>query len=80
MTRSNAQIAAHQAADSVAALLLFDDEGHFGEVDVVEKLAEALALSIDLRLREVEDCDHTYRAALQELRDAANRFIEGWAG
>lgn len=80
MTRSLAQIAAHQAADSVAALLLFDHEGHFGDIKVVEKLAEALAPSIDLCLCEVEYGNDTYRNALQELEDAANRFIDGGIG
>lgn len=78
--RAPALIAAHQAADATAALLLHADEGHFGELDVPEKLAEALALTIDLRLREVETCDLDYRAALEDLRDRCKAFIEGWAG
>ena len=73
-------MAAHQSADATAALLLHADEGHFGEVDVVEKLAEAVALSVDLRLREVETCDVDYRAALEDLRDSCKAFIAGWAG
>ena len=78
--RSPALIAAHQAADVVAALLLYDDEGHFGDVDVVEKLAEALALSIDLRRAEIERCDHGYLAALDSLKAEATTFINGFAG
>ena len=78
--RTPAIIAAHQCADATAALLLHADEGHFGEVDVVEKLAEAVALSVDLRLRDVETCDLDYRTALQDLRDRCKAFIEGWAG
>lgn len=78
--RQPALIAAHQAADATAALLLHADEGHFGEVEVVEKLAEALALSVDLRLREVEPCDRDYVEALEGLRDRCKAFIEGWAG
>lgn len=80
MTRAPALIAAHQSANATAALLLHADEGHFGEVEVVEKLAEALALSVDLRLREVETCDLDYRAALEHLRERCRDFIEGWAG
>ena len=78
--RSPAIIAAHQAADAVAALLLHDDEDHFGDIEVVEKLAEALALTVDLRLREVETCDTEYREALEDLRDRCKTFIESWAG
>lgn len=78
--RSASLIAAHQAADVVAALLLHEDEGHFGDLDVVEKLAEALALTIDLRRAEVETCDHEYLAALDELKAVATTFIQAWAG
>lgn len=78
--RSPALIAAHQATDAVAALLLHDDEDHFGDVDVVEKLAEANVHAIDLTLARIEDCDHEYRSALLLLRSACAKHIEGWAG
>lgn len=75
-----ARIAAHQSADSTAALLLYQSEGHFGDVEVVEKLAEALALTIDLQISQIEDCDHKYRGALKRLKNACTHHIEGWVG
>lgn len=78
--RSLALIAAHQAADAVTGLLLHDDEGHFGDLDVVEKLAEAVSLTCELRIGEVETCDAEYLAALRELQAGAAKFIEAWAG
>lgn len=79
-SRPSSRLAAHLSADVVAALLLHDDEGHFGDVDVVEKLAEALVHTVDLRLAEVETCDYDYRAALESLKAHAETFVAGWAG
>ncbi|MGX7926493.1 hypothetical protein ACWPMX_07955 [Tsuneonella sp. HG094] len=80
MSRSAALIAAHQAADAVTGLLMHDDEGHFGDLGVVEKLAEANVHAIDLRLAEIESCDDDYREALIDLRNACAKHIEGWPG
>lgn len=75
-------IAAHQATDATAALLLHATEGGgFGDVEVVGKFAEALVLSIDIHVASsVEECDTEYLAELDALRNAAAKFIEGWVG
>lgn len=72
--------AAHLSADCTAALLLHADEGHLGDVDVVAKLAEALALSIDIELERAESCDTAYRAGLAGLRGAADAYLEAFSG
>lgn len=74
--------AATQGSAAVAQLLQVASEGGgFGDEPVVALLAEALALSIDIhREAEVEACDTEYRMALEELRGAADAFIERWAG
>ncbi len=89
---NSALIAATQASEAVAELLRFHREGSalfgpFGEVEVVEKLAEAVAIACEIELREnfnlsatAQDQDsQDYRAALEQLRDAARHFIQGWA-
>jgi predicted alpha/beta-hydrolase family hydrolase len=78
--RSPSIIAAHLAADATAALLLHDHEGHFGDLDVVAQLAEALAHAITLRLAEIEDCDHAYHAGLELLKAEALRYLVDFAG
>lgn len=76
-----AVLAALQATEAAAALLTHAREGDgFGDVATVEKLAEALSLTIDLNLDLIEDCDLEYRALLEDLRDRCKTFIEGWAG
>lgn len=78
--RDNAATAALATAQAQLELMKYHAEGSFPDGDVVELLAEALALAIDLRLAEIEDCDHALIADLTALRDEAQRFIEGWAG
>lgn len=73
-------IAAHQAVDATAALLLFNSEGHLGDIPIVEKLAEAMSIAIGIELDRAEECDLEYRSALIRLRSEADVFIEGWAG
>lgn len=73
-----ALIAAHQAIEAATELLRFHREGAatdwgaFGEIEVVEKLAEALALACHIRLEhdELMDSDRdSERKALTDLRD-----------
>ena len=75
-------LAAHLATDANAALLNHAREGEgFGDVEVVEKLAEALILAIGIHTEvEVEACDHGYRKGLGRLSEECARFIESWAG
>lgn len=78
--RSPAIIAAQHATEVASTMLLHDDEGHFGDEPVVEKLAEAIVHAVDLHMAGVESCDHDYRAALNKLRSEAVTFIRDWAG
>ena len=74
-------IAAVQATSAVTALLDHSDNGQgFGDEPVVELLAEALSLAIEVRLPMLEDCDVEYRVALTSLQARCAEFIEGWAG
>jgi hypothetical protein len=77
----SALIAASQASHAVSALLENEQSGGgFGDEPVVEMLAGALALAIDIHLTKgVEACDEDYRAALTALRGKAMAFLERWA-
>lgn len=81
-------IAAAQASEATTELLRFHREGPagwtaFGDIEVVEKLTEALALSIELQQSEPADpasADVGYAAALDCLRASCLTFIEDWVG
>lgn len=85
--RQAALIAATQAAEVVAALLLFVKEGAatdraFGDAEVIEKLAEATYLASQIEYDHIEavpacrdECE-----ALNQLASACGNHIEGWAG
>lgn len=76
--------AASQATEATAELIRFAREGTsfpgpFGDVEVIEKLADALKLAI-----EAESVDPNAEAAASEdraeLHAAVARYLEGWAG
>lgn len=89
--KPSALIAAAQASEATTELLRFHREGPagwtaFGDVEVIEKLAEALLLAcrIDLAERDIRQrkspTTREYEAAVNQLAGAAANFIEGWAG
>lgn len=82
MSAGPALAAALRATDAARALLDHAIEGAgFGGAPVVEPLAEALALAVDIHLEhDVEPCDTGYRESLLALRNHADAFIEKWAG
>lgn len=80
-------IAAAQASEATTELLRFYREGPandlaFGEIEVVEKLCEALGISIDIHLGEPGAAQHEGDQIedLKCLRAACARYIAGWAG
>lgn len=82
-----ALIAAQQATEATAELLRFHTEGPqadnaFGDVDVTQKLAEALlhAARIEQDLAGAHELDAEYRSELGQIAAACARFIEGWVG
>lgn len=85
----DALIAAHQAIEAAGELLRFHREGPatgwgaFGEMQVCEKLAEALSVACTIRLDrdelDVIDGDDE-RKALTDLRAICRDYIAGWAG
>jgi hypothetical protein len=82
-----ALIAASQASEAVTELLRFHIEGPagrmaFGQVEVLEKLAEALlhAARIEIDTLAADSMDAEYREELGQIASACARFIEGWAG
>lgn len=84
---STSLIAATQASEAVAELLRFHREGPqaysaFGDIEVVEKLAEAIVHAGRTHLEHLGDGDHMheYREALGQIIHACANFIEGWAG
>jgi hypothetical protein len=72
--------AASQAGKAVAELIRFAREGGshpgpFGDVEVIEKLCDALKLAIEV------DCAGDFRDDdLRQLHGAACKFLDGWAG
>ncbi|SFG09131.1 hypothetical protein SAMN05518801_10774 [Novosphingobium sp. CF614] len=85
--RNSALIAAHQASEAVTELLRYHREGPhaysaFGDVDIVEKLAETVLLAGRIAIDELADDGYLreYRDELGQLTAAAARFIDGWAG
>jgi len=73
--------AAHQASEATHELIRFAREGEagftaFGDVEVIEKLADALKMAIDI--------DDVGAASNEEerkqLRHALGNYLEGWMG
>lgn len=81
----NPLIAAMAASESVTELLRFHHEGPagftaFGEIEVCEKLAEALAIAIDIHLGDPgAKLDELEREDAAALRYACRNFIGSWA-
>lgn len=81
-----AVLAAQQATEASTELLRFYREGPasdlaFGDIEVIEKLAEALVIAITLHLDYLPEMSSLLEAAeAAQLRDACNGFISGWAG
>ena len=85
-----AVIAAAQGSEAVTELLRFHVEGPagdtaFGDIEVVEKLAEALAVACDIefavRLEQgLRNSEQEYEEALEDLRSVARSFVEEWCG
>ena len=78
--RSLALAAASQAAEALPTLIRFSREGEdhpgpFGHDEPVEKLADALKMTIEL----AADCGEA-DSERDELLCALVRFLEGWAG
>ncbi|HET7255593.1 MAG TPA: hypothetical protein VFJ46_17690 [Xanthobacteraceae bacterium] len=79
--------AAHQAQEAAAELIRFVREGPhyrcppFGDdVQVVEKLADALKLALEVENAEVGRHDAADDAEMRnQLLGAVSRFLEGWA-
>ena len=82
----NPVIAAAQASEAVTELLRFHREGPaghtaFGDVEVCEKLAEALCLAIAIHVGEGGLApDPEERELLDRLRAACAAYLAGWAG
>jgi hypothetical protein len=82
----NALIAAHQAIEAGSELLRFEREGMagytaFGDMEVCEKLAEALAIACNIRLRhdEIVQVAAAEYDQLTSLKLLCQDFIAGWA-
>lgn len=81
-----ALLAAQQATEATAALLLYVREGPFNdriafEEEVGQKLAEALGLALDIEAGDDAGVlSDEEKALCTDLRDAVRRFLEGWAG
>lgn len=78
--RALALAAASQAGEALPILIAFAREGEshpgpFGREEPIEKLADALKMSIEL----AADCGET-DSDRDELLCALVRFLEGWAG
>jgi hypothetical protein len=80
-------IAAQQASECATELLRFYREGPssdlaFGEVEVCQKLAEALFIAITIHLDApgVEKNEGLGIEDLKSLRHACDRYIAGWVG
>lgn len=78
-------VAAAQASEACTELLRYAREGGFSvhaafsEAEPVEKLTEALKLTIELRLGD-DPIATDERSKLDELHGMLTDFIEGWAG
>lgn len=84
-------IAATQAGNAMVELLRFHAEGPqawraFDDVEVICLLAEALKLACDIEIEHLEQLRERNPsipdeiAAVDQLRRAAAKHIEGWAG
>lgn len=78
--RDLALAAASQCGEALPVLIGFSREGEshpgpFGHEEPIEKLADALKMSIEL----AADCGET-DGDRDELLSALVRFLEGWAG
>ena len=80
-----ALIAAAQASEATTELIRYHREGPagwtaFGDIEVIEKLAEALALAINLELPNLDPASGSGETeALLALQAAAKTYIVGWA-
>lgn len=84
---SGALVAAAQGSEAVTELLRYHREGPqaysaFGDVDVVELLAEAVLHAGRIAINHLAETEHNreYRDEIGQLTAAAARFIDGWAG
>lgn len=78
--RALALAAASQAAEALPVLISFsrEGEGHpgpFGNDEPIEKLADALKMTIEL----AADCGET-DSERDQLLTALVRYLEGWSG
>lgn len=76
--------AAGQASAAVAELVRFANEGPhyrrpFGDVEVIELLADGLKLAIETELAAERDKGLTKDEDRDQLLSALVRFLEGWA-
>lgn len=80
--QSRALAAASQAAAAVPALLEYaangaSHPGPFGSEEVVELLADALKMTLEVECAENGDCIDSDR---NQLLGACTRYLEGWVG
>jgi hypothetical protein len=85
--RDLALSASGQAAAALAELTRFAKEGPnwptpFGDVEVIELLADALKLTLEAEALEIgDDRGHPEEAEMRnQLLGACVRFLDGWAG
>lgn len=84
--RQVALASASQATEAVAELIRFAREGAqtrrppFGDVEVVEQLADALKMAIEVEHAELaDDLSHPDDAEMRnQLLAALSRFLDGW--
>ena len=79
--------AASQAGEATVELIRFAREGAqfrrppFGDVEVVEKLADALKLALEVEAAEHDADGHPDDAEMRnQLLGAVTRFLDGWVG
>ena len=78
-TQRTALAAAAQASDALAELIRYAREGAnhpspFGQVEVIELLADATKMAIEIAWKEGDDDEER-----QQLAAALARYLEGWA-
>jgi hypothetical protein len=85
-TRDSALVAAAEAMEAATELVRYVREGPqfrrppFGDVEVVESLADALKLSLEIETAEQDADGHPDDAEMRnQLLGAVTRFLEGWA-
>jgi len=73
--------AAHQASEAITELMRYAREGEagftaFGNVEVIEKLADALKMAIDID----DGGEPSHDEERKQLYAALGNYIEGWMG